>query len=522
LNPKIRRFALTAVVMFAGASVVGAQTSGVYTPSSPYGPAPYATAPSQQPPTYTPPTPYVPSSGYRPPNYAPAASPSIYGQGPQSDGQALTEILAASKSGDGARIHLAMAGIQDPLARKIALWVLADSAPDSMSYAESESARRDLAGWPAANRRVFAAQQRLVVAEADSEFQAGWTALTHYKDAKAADEHFARLQAIGHSPLTQSRALYWRGRAAEAMGDPVAAQLFFGQAARYQTTFYGQLAASKGGAATILLGHDPVVTAADRARFEAREPIRAARLLAQIGAKDAFKSFVAALSDMLPTTAEEALLVDFARVYGDQTLAMRVVRNAARRDLILPERGYPIRSAPGSYDAPESAFVLGITRQESGFDPEARSGAGARGMMQLMPATAQIVAQRLGLGYGDLDDPAYNMKLGSAFLGQLVSQFGGSYVMAAAAYNAGPGRPPQWAMECGDPRSASTDPVDFIECIPFSETRDYVMRVMEATQIYRARLNGGTAPDTLERDLKRGGYGYASFGPAKGVGGGAR
>ena len=114
------------------------------------------------------------------------------------------------------------------------------------------------------------------------------------------------------------------------------------------------------------------------------------------------------------------------------------------------------------------------------------------------------------------------MTLGSAFLGQLVSQFGGSYVMAAAAYNAGPGRPPQWAMECGDPRSASTDPIDFIECIPFSETRDYVMRVLENTQIYRARLHGGVAADTLAADLRRGGYGYASFGPAKGVGGGGR
>jgi len=106
------------------------------------------------------------------------------------------------------------------------------------------------------------------------------------------------------------------------------------------------------------------------------------------------------------------------------------------------------------------------------------------------------------------------MRIGSAFLGQLVDQFGGSYVMAAAAYNAGPGRPPQWAAACGDPRSSSSDPLEFIECIPFSETRDYVMRVMEATQVYRARLNGGTAPNTLARDLKRGSYGYASLGPA--------
>ncbi len=531
MKPKIRRFALTAAVLFAGANAVGAQTSGIYTPSQPYGPAPYATPPSYVPPSYQPPVyappspsaaPYAPSPGYRPPAYAPNGLPPVYGQGPQSDAQALTEVLAAAKNGDGARMHIATAGIQDPLARKIALWALADAAPDSMSYQESDSARRDLAGWPSPDRRALTAQNKLLVAEADLEFQAGWTALTRDKDARTADTHFARLQTIGKSPLTQSRALYWRGRAAEAMGDPVAAQLFYGQAARYQTTFYGQLAAAKGGAATIRLGHDPEITAADRAAFEAREPIRAARLLAQIGAKDTFKGFVGALSDTLPTAADEALLVDFARGLGDPALAMRVVRNAARRDLILPERGYPLRSAPIGYNAPEAAFVLGIVRQESSFDPAAHSGAGARGMMQLMPTTAQKVAQGLGLGYGDLDDPTYNMTLGAAFLGQLVSQFSGSYVMAAAAYNAGPGRPPQWAMTCGDPRSASTDPVDFIECIPFSETRDYVMRVLENTQIYRARLHGGVAADTLAADLRRGGYGYASFGPAKGVGGGGR
>jgi hypothetical protein len=130
-------------------------------------------------------------------------------------------------------------------------------------------------------------------------------------------------------------------------------------------------------------------------------------------------------------------------------------------------------------------------------------------MMQLMPATAQGVARRLGVDYSAdrLNDPEYNMMLGSAFLGRLVDDFSGSYLMAAAGYNAGPGRPAQWAAECGDPRGGTTDPSDFIECIPFSETRNYVMRIMEAVQVYRARLNGGSAPLTLATDLKRGGWG---------------
>jgi soluble lytic murein transglycosylase len=160
--------------------------------------------------------------------------------------------------------------------------------------------------------------------------------------------------------------------------------------------------------------------------------------------------------------------------------------------------------------APEPALVLAITRQESGFDPMVRSGVGARGMMQLMPATAQIVARRNGMDYSPsmLDEPDYNMRLGSSFLGQLVSQFSGSYVMAVAGYNAGPGRPTAWSNYCGDPRGATTDPIDFIECIPFSETRNYVMRVLEGMQVYRAKLNGGSAPVTLSADLARGGYAY--------------
>jgi len=343
----------------------------------------------------------------------------------------------------------------------------------------------------------------------EAQFFAGWIALTRLRDPRRADEHFAVLQTLSPSPITQSRALYWRGRAAEALGDPVAAQLFYGQAARYQTTFYGQLAATRAGGGDIVLGHDPEITVADRAAFEDRDAVKAARLLARMGNSEGVRTFVTGLSESLPDLAGEAQLVDLAQAEGDQMLAMRVVRNAAKRGMILPERGYPVRNPPpGEAFAADTPLVLGITRQESSFDATARSGSGARGMMQLMPATAQIVARRGGLGWGSLDDPDFNMKVGSAYLGQLVDQFSGSYVLATAAYNAGPGRPNQWTGLCGDPRSSTTDPLDFIECIPFSETRDYVMRVLEAAQVYRARLNGGRAPITLAADLKRGAYAY--------------
>ncbi|MBO9707596.1 MAG: lytic transglycosylase domain-containing protein [Caulobacter sp.] len=348
---------------------------------------------------------------------------------------------------------------------------------------------------------------------AESEFYAGWIALTRLKNPDAAADHFARIAEIGASPITRGRALYWQGRAAEAQGDRIAAQAFYAEGARYITTFYGQLAAEKAGIKEIRLDKDPVITQADRNRFEGRELVRAVRTLMAAGARDQVRVFVLFIDDQLPTAEEEALLVDLARTYGDPDLAMRAVRTAAQRGFILPERGYPLLDhlfTPGP-GAAETAFVYSISRQESNFDPNARSAPGARGMMQLMPATAAIVARQLGENHSvdRLSDPFYNMRLGSTYLGSMVNNFSGSYIMAAAAYNAGPGRPTQWVTLCGDPRGATTDPLDFIECIPFSETRNYVMRTIETTMVYRARLNGGVAPLTLSSDLKRGGYNYA-------------
>lgn len=344
---------------------------------------------------------------------------------------------------------------------------------------------------------------------ADAEFYAGWIALTKLKDADRAARHFAAIERIGSSPITRARAYYWQGRAAEAKGDHAAAQEFYAQGAQHYATFYGQLSGEKLGM-QLVLGRDPQLTPAHRARFEGRDEVQAMRLFFDQGYRDLFRAFALALDDSLPTVEDQALLVDAARGYGDQDTSMKVVRAAAQRGMLLPERGYPFRTPPAVSNAPEPALVLAITRQESGFDPLVRSGVGARGMMQLMPATAQIVARRIGVGYspGMLDEPDYNMRLGSSYLGQVIGQFSGSYVMATAGYNAGPGRPTQWSGFCGDPRGGTTDPIDFIECIPFSETRNYVMRVMEGMQVYRAKLHGGAVPITLSNDLKRGGYGY--------------
>lgn len=345
---------------------------------------------------------------------------------------------------------------------------------------------------------------------ADAEFAAGWLALTKLNDPQKAAKHFAAVDRIGTTPITKGRALYWEGRAAEARGEKTKAEEFYGRAARHNTTFYGMLAAEKLGQ-RLTLPPDPAITPDARARFEDRDAIQATRLLFDYGQRELFRTFVLNLDDILPTAEDEAQLVDLARNYGEMDISMKAARAAAQRGFILPQRAYPVRNLDAGGGA-EPALVLAITRQESGFDPMVRSGAGARGMMQLMPATAKILAHRIGVSYSpaQLDEPDYNMRLGATFLGQLVSQFSGSYVMAAAGYNAGPGRPLQWTQFCGDPRGGATDPVDYIECIPFSETRNYVMRVLENVQVYRAKLAGGSAPITLTTDLKRGAYSYGT------------
>ena len=242
--------------------------------------------------------------------------------------------------------------------------------------------------------------------------------------------------------------------------------------------------------------------------FEARDLVRAARMLADAGERELMRTFVLAADDTLPSSEEYVLLYDLAKQYGDTDLAMRVGRAGAQRGFILFERAYPVLMPPTGPDLPEPAFSLAIMRQESNFDPGQRSGPGARGLMQVMPSTASAIARRIGVGYSAarLNEPEYNMKLGTAVLQQMTNEQGGSYALTAASYNAGPGRAAQWVGACGDPRGGTTDPTDFIECISISETRNYVMRILETTQVYRARLNGGTAPLQLTADLKRGGW----------------
>lgn len=349
-------------------------------------------------------------------------------------------------------------------------------------------------GFPGGERKV------------DAEFFAGWVALTKLNDPARAEGHFETLRQSSQTPITQGRANYWLGRVAEARGDAATAQARYAEGARHIQSFYGQLSAEKVGITTLTLPPEVEITDADRARFETLELVRALRILGEAGEMSLFRVFTYQLDDQLTEAADFAQLIDVSRAYGDQFASMMAGRAASQRGIILPERQYPIRipeQRPGSATLP---FTLAITRQESSFDPAVVSSAGARGMMQFLPSTAQGVARRLGMPYAPdrLFDPDYNMTLGSYHLGELMSRFGGSMLLTAVGYNAGPGRPPQWVARCGDPRGGQVDPVDFIECTPFTETRNYMMRVMENHSIYKARLNGGSAPLTLSADIAAG------------------
>jgi soluble lytic murein transglycosylase len=346
---------------------------------------------------------------------------------------------------------------------------------------------------------------------ADGEFIAGWAALRFLREPETAARHFATLDAGVRSPISKARALYWSGRAAEAMNNRTAADSFYAQAARNQTTFYGQLAALRlSDAATLALPPPIRPTAAERERFYARKMARIAHIVGDLGDTQLFRQFALAIDDQLTSEGEHQLLAELARSEGEPAVAVRTAKAGVARGVIASDAAFPLPSLPAGATGEgraEPALVYAITRQESEFDTRAVSRAGARGMMQLMPATAQAQARRLGVGYNFgwlTSDPGYNMMLGASYLGLRVNEFDGSYILAIASYNAGAARIRQWIEQYGDPRAPGVDPIDWIEMIPFQETRNYVHRVLENVQIYRTRMAGQPARIELSRDLTRG------------------
>ncbi len=347
----------------------------------------------------------------------------------------------------------------------------------------------------------------------DAEWMAGWLALEKLGDAAKAEAHFRVFGAGVATPISVSRAQYWLGEALTKQQRIPEAQEAYAIASKYPYVFYGQLAAEKvrqqmPEAMKIAFALPAQPTDDERAAFAKRTPVRAAILLAETGRLASFERFSFALDDVMTTANEHQMLFDIAAGYLEMRAAVRGAKAGLGRGLVAPDAVFPLMSLPTSprTGSAEPALVLALSRQESEFNPRAISSADARGLMQMIPRYAQAEAKMVGLPFKSswlTDDPQYNLRLGRGFLDDLVDDFGGSYILAAAAYNAGPSRARQWINDFGDPRG-QVDPVDWIESIPFAETRNYVQRVLENTQVYRHRLAGAPVDIQLSDDLKRG------------------
>ncbi len=337
----------------------------------------------------------------------------------------------------------------------------------------------------------------------DTEGMAGFIALRYLNDPKRAYGHFQNVQRAVTHPRRQAYAGYWMGRSAEAMGDKNNARRWYQWAARFPAFYYGQLAMERlHGHGNWRLPGDPTISGQDRANFVNNDLVQAASLLYLMNESDRVGPFIMQLHDVARSPGEHLLTTQMAQRMGRYDLTVHGAMKAQRQQVPITQAAYPVPRLPFAGGV-EQPLVLGLVRQESAFNAQAGSHVGAQGLMQLMPATARGVSGWIGESYSKARltrDPAYNMRLGTAYLAKMLKDFNGSIPMALAAYNAGPGRVRQWERQFGNPSTRRLDGVDWVERIPYEETRHYVQRVLEGTQIYRMRLGGGRG-SSLTRDL---------------------
>jgi soluble lytic murein transglycosylase len=338
---------------------------------------------------------------------------------------------------------------------------------------------------------------------AEAEFLAGWIALRHLKKTAEAQKHFQTLHDGVSTDMSRSRGAYWLGRTHEAAGRGKEATDWYTRAAGYGQTFYGQLASRKVPNVGAKLPVDPVANDADRKSMGGRELVTMARYLGQAGDFERARPFLLQLARHVTAPGETALLAQLAVELKRPDVALTIARRATLSGVTLFDTAFPVVDL-GATGSIERALALAVTRQESAFNAAAVSSSGALGLMQLMPATARDVAGKLSVPFVQeklTRDPTYNVQLGTQYLAEMLQRFGGSYELAAAGYNAGPNRVAGWLKTIGDPRAGKIDMVDWIEMIPFRETRDYVQRIMEGVVVYRDRLNGPfrTVPPALSR-----------------------
>lgn len=376
-----------------------------------------------------------------------------------------------------------------------------------------QASRKILDMGDAETAYVIAAQHhaRSTSNKVEAEFQAGWIALRFLDDPTRAARHFAVLEQVAETPLQKSRALYWRGRAAEAYRTPeddAKARDFYRQASAHSTTFYGQLACAKLGARD-----NPLRPAPEPAKGDARDDaVRVVELLLATGDKEIAAPLALESAKHMSDEKQVAALGEVISRQRDAKLSLVFGKSASYRGVPLDDVAFPSYGIPDFDALPNSAarsVVYAIARQESAFDPRAVSSAGAMGLMQMIASTARHTAYQHGVAFDlsrMISEPSFNAKLGAAHLGILLGEYKGAYLLTFAAYNAGGGRVKQWIDAYGDPRKPGVDPVDWVERIPITETRNYVQRVMENFVVYRSKF-GDTDTRAPQVELARAGDG---------------
>lgn len=353
-----------------------------------------------------------------------------------------------------------------------------------------------------AYRLVSSHKQREGFPMAQAEWVSGLLALRFVNEPWKAFEHFETLYKNVKSPISRARGAYWAGRASAALKHSNIAAQWYNVGARHPETFYGQLSAAQLNRKGVFpKDRNVVVSSRARAQYKRKNLVKAAKFLNDAGLRKDASLFLLRLSKNAQAPSDYILTADLANSLGQQHIVIKTAQ-MLQKEKGISESKYlypPVGKGLKYVKNVEWAFVSAIIRQESRFDHTAVSHAGARGLMQLMPATAKGVARRNGIRHQTswlTSRPSHNISLGSRYLGQMVNRFDGNYAMAAAAYNAGPGRVDRWLKEFGDPRRGQIDLIDWIELIPIYETRNYVQRVLEGVYVYRNRLKGKQARPT--------------------------
>ena len=344
----------------------------------------------------------------------------------------------------------------------------------------------------------------------DLEWLSGYLALRYLEEPALALDHFQRVRAAVDGPISLGRASYWIGRAQEALGDTEAAQLAYAEGAAHGTSFYGQLAAEKAGIDIRADLAAPAPAEWRGAAFVQSDVRQAAELLLNAGALNRAEMFWMHLAETSATPEDLAAMGAMFLEMGQSHLAVRLGKEAADRGVILPAAYYAVHPMQEMESDAPMELSLAIARRESEFDHLVRSPVGAMGLMQLMPGTARDMARSVGEAeHSDTKvqyDWRYNARLGNRYLRGLAREFDGNVILMASGYNAGPGRSKQWLEEYGDFRAGPVingrfDTVDWIEHIPFRETRNYVMRVAESLPVYRAQRGEEPFPVPFSEEI---------------------